>query len=71
MTLARLVLRFEKVTNQPAGGCPSLSLGRSLRTRTISTRLCQGDIVTVFDPVSGAEYGGCGLGQFVPYSQSS
>ncbi|HEV2866651.1 MAG TPA: DUF6491 family protein [Allosphingosinicella sp.] len=53
--------------NRPSGGCQSLEFGRSLRTRTTSTRLCRGDIVTVFDPVSGVEYGGCGLGDFVPY----
>jgi hypothetical protein len=53
--------------NRPAGGCPTLELGRALRTRTTSSQLCRGDIVTVFDPVSGAEYGGCGLGDFVPY----
>ena len=53
--------------NRPAGGCPSLNLGRALRTRTTSTRLCSGDIATVFDPVSGIEYGGCGLGEFTPY----
>ncbi|HWT13913.1 MAG TPA: hypothetical protein VN231_14260 [Allosphingosinicella sp.] len=56
--------------NRPAGGCQSLGMGRSLRTRTISSSLCRGDIVTVFDPVSGTEYGGCGLGDFVPYRRA-
>jgi hypothetical protein len=53
--------------NRPPGGCPALSTGRALRIRTNSTRLCRGDIINVFDPVSGIEYGGCGLGDFVPY----
>ena len=53
--------------NRPAGGCPGLEFGRTIRTRTPSSQLCSGDIVTAFDPVSGAEFGGCGLGEFVPY----
>ncbi len=53
--------------NQPAAACPTLDSGRSLSTRTPSTRLCRGDIARVFDPVSGIEYGGCGLGDFTPY----
>lgn len=56
-----------KWVNRPAGGCPSLEFGRALRTRTSSTQLCRGDIATVFDPVSGSQYGGCGLGDFEPY----
>lgn len=53
--------------NRPPAGCPELNLGRALLTRTTSSRLCRGDIVTIFDPVSGSEYGGCGLGDFTPY----
>jgi hypothetical protein len=53
--------------NSPAGGCPDLGIGRALRTRTSSTQLCRGDIAVVFDPVSGMDYGGCGLGDFQPY----
>ena len=53
--------------NRPAAGCPSLNYGRALVTRTISTRLCRGDLARVFDPTSGIEYGGCSLGDFVPY----
>jgi hypothetical protein len=71
-SIANGVLLFEGpndilYVNRPAGGCPTLEYGRSLRTRTVSSQLCRGDIVTVFDPVSGFEYGGCGLGDFVPY----
>lgn len=53
--------------NRPPAGCPELKRNRALRTRTTSTRLCSGDLVSVFDPVSGFEYGGCGLGDFTPY----
>jgi hypothetical protein len=53
--------------NRPRDGCPSIDSGRSLQTRTTSTNLCRGDIATVFDPVSGAQYGSCGLGDFQPY----
>ena len=56
--------------NRPAGGCPSLDFGRTLITRTTSSRLCRGDIATVADPVSGVEYGGCALGDFVPYRRA-
>lgn len=55
--------------NRPAGGCANINLGRSLVTRTTSSQLCRGDIATVVDPVSGASYGGCGLGEFVPYKR--
>ena len=56
--------------NRPAAGCPALTDSRALRVRTTSTQLCRGDIVTVFDPVSGIEYGGCGLGDFTPYERN-
>ena len=56
--------------NRPPAGCPELNPGRALRTRTTSTQLCRGDIATVFDPVSGIEYGSCGLGDFTPYRRA-
>ena len=56
--------------NRPPGGCPSLTTSRALRTRTTSSQLCSGDIVAVFDPSSGFDYGTCGLGPFTPYSKS-
>ena len=55
--------------NRPPGGCPNMNFGRSLETRTSSSQLCRGDIATVVDPVSGFSYGGCGLGEFVPYKR--
>jgi hypothetical protein len=56
-----------KWVNRPAAGCPDLGFSRALKTRTTSTRLCRGDIATVFDPVARIDYGGCGLGDFEPY----
>jgi len=56
-----------KWVNRPAAGCPDLRFSRALKTRTTGTRLCRGDIATVFDPVSRMEFGGCGLGDFEPY----
>lgn len=56
--------------NRPPAGCPALTDSRALRVRTTSTQFCRGDIVTVFDPVSGIEYGGCGLGDFTPYARN-
>ena len=52
--------------NRPPAGCPELR-GDALKTRTTSTQLCRGDIVEVFDPLTGSSRGGCGLGDFVPY----
>lgn len=52
--------------NRPPAGCP-LDYGRSLVIRTTVGQLCRGDIVGVFDPVSGTHFGGCALGMFEPY----
>lgn len=56
--------------NRPPAGCPELDYGRALRVRVPSTRICEGDIVTVFDPVSRIDYGSCGLGPFTPYRRN-
>ena len=57
----------ELYVNRPEGGCPILRLGRALRTETGGSRICRGDLITVWDPVSGVEYGGCPAGDFLPY----
>jgi hypothetical protein len=49
------------------GNCPALRQNRAISTRTPSSSICSGDIIRVFDPVARFEYGGCGLGEFVPY----
>jgi hypothetical protein len=56
--------------NRGAGGCQALAFGRAIRTRNPTGSLCSGDIVTAFEPVSGVEYGGCSLGEFVPYRRA-
>jgi hypothetical protein len=56
--------------NRPAAGCPELGLGRSLVTRSSGTQLCQGDIAEVVDLSSGVGFGGCALGEFVPYRRA-
>ncbi len=56
--------------NRPPIPCPALGAGRALETRTVSGRLCRGDVVTVFDPVSGMHVGGCALGEFTPYRRA-
>lgn len=56
--------------NRPLGGCPVLRSGDAMRIRTPSTRLCSGDIVTIFDPLNGTESGGCALGSFTPYRRA-
>lgn len=49
------------------GNCPFLRHDRAISTRTPSTSLCSGDIIRIFDAPSHFDYGGCGLGDFVPY----
>jgi hypothetical protein len=55
--------------NRPAAGCSSLDFGRALIIRTSGSQLCRGEIVTVYDPISRTEFGGCGLGDFTPYKR--
>lgn len=57
--------------NEGPAGCSALALGRSIRTSAPGGRLCRGDIVTAFDPVSGISHGGCVLGDFVPYRRAN
>ncbi|HLZ79270.1 MAG TPA: hypothetical protein VKQ09_08025 [Sphingomonas sp.] len=49
--------------------CPSLKQDRSIASRTPSISLCSGDILHVFEPVSGMDYGSCPLNEFVPYAR--
>ena len=55
--------------NRPPAGCPLVRNGRALSLRTTASQICRGDIVNVFDPVSGINYGSCGLGDFTPYER--
>lgn len=53
--------------NRPPAGCGNFDRSTALVVRTTTTRLCKGDIVQLYDPSLGNQYGGCGLGEFVPY----
>lgn len=44
------------------GACPAYGPNRALITRSLSDRQCRGDIVTIVDPFTRMEFGGCGLG---------
>ena len=56
--------------NRPPAGCPGLDAARGMKLRTPAARLCRGDTVVAFDPVSGTELGGCSLGAFTPYRRA-
>lgn len=48
--------------------CPRFSRpGTAFTHRTTIERLCDIDVVDLFDPVSGISYGSCQLGKFTPY----
>ena len=56
--------------NHTRSSCPELTPRRALRLRTTSTQICSGELVRVFDPDTGIEYGGCSLGDFIPYRRA-
>jgi hypothetical protein len=55
--------------NRPPAGCPVIRHGRTVTLRTTGSQLCRGDIINVVDPVSGINYGSCGVGDFEPYTR--
>ncbi len=57
--------------NRPPVACPGLAYGMAIKVQTPMSRLCRGDLVTVFDPVSGMATGGCSLGAFTPYRRAA
>ena len=42
--------------------CSAYARDRALRTQSVQNAQCRGDVVTVFDPFSRIEFGGCVLG---------
>ena len=56
--------------NRTTSSCPTIRPWHALRQRTISPNMCSGELVRVFDPQTGVEYGGCSLGEFTPYRRS-
>jgi len=55
--------------NQVSPGCEGGSPRQTLVFRSISSRLCAGEIAQSVDPLGGAAGGSCTLGQFVPYER--
>jgi hypothetical protein len=53
--------------NRTSGSCPRIQPWHALHHRTVNTQLCSGELIRVFDPQSGIEFGGCSLGEFVPW----
>ena len=60
---SRLVYR-----NNLAPSCSGLARNSDIMVvRSISSQLCDGDIINLVDRTSGSSYGGCSLGEFTPY----
>ncbi|WP_019834163.1 hypothetical protein [Sphingomonas sp. PR090111-T3T-6A] len=47
--------------------CSTLRHDRAISTRTPTGSICSGDIIRIFDAPAHFDFGGCGLGEFVPY----
>ena len=54
--------------NEPVGGCPMEGSSRRLQRRSIGANLCRGEQLHVIDNQTGAYFGTCILGDFIPYS---
>jgi hypothetical protein len=48
-------------------GCPSLTDDRIPVIEVRGSQICRGDIVRLADRMSGAQWGACTFGKFVPY----
>ena len=55
--------------NRLRGACPALTRNRAFSSRSSTDRLCSGDIIGFSEPVSGADFGSCVLGDFEPYGR--
>ena len=56
--------------NDLDGVCPTLrSTSTIVSQRYGSSQLCSGELVQVRDPLSGAGFGSCALGEFIPYRE--
>jgi hypothetical protein len=56
--------------NRARGLCPRIETWHAVSHRTTSANLCEGELIRVFNPQSGIEYGGCTLGTFVPWRRA-
>lgn len=54
--------------NDPQGGCGGLDRNRTLVVTSINGDLCEGDIIRVVEPTSGALVGSCAFSDFIPYT---
>jgi len=50
--------------------CAAYGRNRALITRSLNDRQCRGDVVSVVDPFSRMEFGGCGLGAWQRVAES-
>jgi hypothetical protein len=55
--------------NDTIGQCAGLASDDLMVVRSLSSRLCRGDIVTTRSRLGGMQTSSCALGQFVPYSK--
>ena len=53
--------------NRTRSSCPRIEPWHAIRHQTINTAMCSGELIRVFDPQTGVEYGGCSLGDFTPW----
>jgi hypothetical protein len=56
--------------NKATGSCPRIQPWHAISHRTINSSICSGELIRVFDPQTGVEYGGCSLGEFVPWRRT-
>jgi hypothetical protein len=57
--------------NKTLSSCPRIQPWHAIRHRTSQTAMCTGELIQVFDPQTGVNYGGCSLGEFTPYRRGS
>jgi hypothetical protein len=53
--------------NRARSSCPDIKSWHAIRHRTVGTNICANELIRVFDPNTGIEFGGCSLGEFVPW----
>ena len=66
-TLVYTVRRKLKYVNRTAGGCEAVENGDILVTKSVTGRLCRGDIAQTVMPTGHLPSGSCALGDFVTY----
>jgi hypothetical protein len=53
--------------NRTKSSCPRIRPWHAILHRTSQTAMCTNELIRVFEPQSGIEFGGCTLGEFTPY----